>query len=195
MPFSATLTVFGIIFAQTFTAGWILNKILPGRAATLLMEIPPLRIPKPLPVFKMAFVKTFHFMKEAVPVFMLASLVVFIVERMGGLAKLEMLASPLVHDFMGLPEKSVQVFIKTVIRRESGAAELLHIKSSYTNVQMVLNLLIMAFLLPCINAAIVVIKERGTATAAVMLSSVMLYALLLGGALHFLFLWLGITFS
>ena len=195
MPFSATLTVFGIIFAQTFTAGWILNKILPGRAATLLMEIPPLRIPKPLPVFKMAFVKTFHFMKEAVPVFILASLVVFIVERMGGLAKLEMLASPLVHDFMGLPEKSVQVFIKTVIRRESGAAELLHIKSSYTNVQMVLNLLIMAFLLPCINAAIVVIKERGTATAAVMLSSVMLYALLLGGALHFLFLWLGITFS
>ena len=195
MPFSATLTVFGIIFAQTFTAGWLLNKLLPGRAASLLMEIPPLRIPKPLPVFKMAFVKTIHFMKEAVPIFILASLVVFLFDRMGGLARLEMLASPLVHDFMGLPDKSVQVFIKTVIRRESGAAELLHLKSAYTNVQLVLNLLIMAFLLPCINAAIVVIKERGAATAAVMLSSVMVYAMVLGGALHFLFLWLGITFS
>ena len=128
MPFSATLTVFGIIFAQTFTAGWILDKLLPGRASALLMEIPPLRIPKPLPVFKMAFVKTFHFMKEAVPIFILASLVVFLFDRMGGLVKLEMLASPLVHDFMGLPDKSVQVFIKTVIRRESGAAELLHLK-------------------------------------------------------------------
>ena len=30
MPFSATLTVFGIIFAQTFTAGWLLNKIAAG---------------------------------------------------------------------------------------------------------------------------------------------------------------------
>jgi len=195
MPFSATLTVFGIIFAQTFTAGWILDKLLPGRASALLMEIPPLRIPKPLPVFRMAFVKTFHFMKEAVPIFILASLVVFIFDRMGGLVKLEMLASPLVHDFMGLPDKSVQVFIKTIIRRESGAAELLHLKDAYTNTQMVLNLLIMAFLLPCINAAIVVIKERGAATAAAMLSAVMLYAMLLGGALHFLFLWLGVTFS
>jgi len=195
MPFSATLTVFGIIFAQTFTAGWILNKLLPGRASALLMEIPPFRIPKPLPVFKMALVKTYHFMKEAVPIFMLASLVIFLFDRMGGLVKLEMLASPLVHDFMGLPDKSVQVFIKTVIRRESGAAELLHIKSEYTNVQMVLNLLIMAFLLPCVNAAIVVIKERGAATATVMLSAIMLYAMVLGGALHFLFLWLGITFN
>ena len=53
-------------------------------------------------------------------------------------------------------------------------------KSAYTNVQLVLNLLIMAFLLPCINAAIVVIKERGAATAAVMLSAVMVYAMALG---------------
>ena len=195
MPFSATLTVFGILLAQTFASGWLLNKLLPGRAAGLLMEIPPLRIPKPLPVFKMAFVKTFHFIKEAVPVFILASLVVFIFERMGGLARLEILSMPLVHDFMGLPEKSVQVFIKTLIRRESGAAELMHVKNAYTNVQLVINLLVMAIMLPCINSAIVTIKERGATTAAVMMSAVMLYALVLGGALHFLFLYLGITFS
>ena len=195
MPFSATLTVFGILLAQTFASGWLLNKLLPGRAAGLLMEIPPLRIPKPLPVFKMAFVKTFHFIKEAVPVFILASLVVFIFERMGGLARLEILSMPLVHDVMGLPEKSVQVFIKTIIRRESGAAELMHVKSAYTNVQLVINLLVMAIMLPCINSAIVTIKERGATTAAVMMSAVMLYALVLGGALHFLFLYLGITFS
>jgi ferrous iron transport protein B len=195
MPFSATLTVFGIIFAQTFIAGLLLNRLLPGRSASLLMEIPPLRIPKPLPVIKMACVKTFHFMKEALPVFMLASVVVFLFDRMGGLARLELLASPLVHDFMGLPDKSVQVFIKTSIRRESGATELMHLKDIYTNVQMVINLLVMAFLLPCINAAIVVIKERGLAPAVAMIGSVMLYAVLVGGALHWIFNTLGITFT
>jgi ferrous iron transport protein B len=102
---------------------------------------------------------------------------------------------PLVHDIMGLPEKSVQVFIKTLIRRESGAAELMHVKNAYTNVQLVINLLVMAIMLPCINSAIVTIKERGATTAAVMMSAVMLYALILGGVLHFLFLYLGITFS
>jgi len=195
MPISATLTVFGIIFAQTFAVGWLLNKLMPGRPAALLMEIPPLRIPKPLPVFKMAGIKTYHFMKEALPVFILASMVVFIIARLGGLTRLEILAAPLVHDFMGLPDKSVQVFIKTIIRRESGATELMHLKSTYTNVQLVINLLIMTFLLPCINAAIVVIKERGAATAAVMMSAVMVYSMMLGGALHYLFNRLGITFS
>jgi len=195
MPFSATLTVFGIIFAQTFSAGWLLNRLLPGRSASLLMEIPPLRVPKPVPVIKMAVVKTYHFMKEAIPIFMLASVVVFIFDRLGGLARLEMMASPFVHDFMGLPDKSVQVFIKTVIRRESGATELMHLREAYTNVQMVINLLIMTFLLPCLNAAIVVIKERGAATGAAMLVSVMAYAIILGGVLHWLFLWLGITFA
>jgi ferrous iron transport protein B len=195
MPFSATLTVFGIIFLQTFAAGWLLNKILPGHATSLLMEIPPFRVPKPLPVVRMAVVKTYHFMKEAVPVFILASVIVFFFDRMGGLVRLERLASPFVHDFMGLPDKSVQVFIKTVIRRESGAAELLHLKSAYTNVQLVINLLIMTFLLPCMNATIVVIKERGAVAAAAMLSAVMVYAMLVGGALHFLFLRLGVTFN
>jgi len=134
-------------------------------------------------------------MKEALPVFILASMVVFIIARLGGLTRLEILAAPLVHDFMGLPDKSVQVFIKTIIRRESGATELMHLKSTYTNVQLVINLLIMTFLLPCINAAIVVIKERGAATAAVMMSAVMVYSMMLGGALHYLFNRLGITFS
>ncbi len=195
MPVSATLTVFGIIFVQTFAVGWLLNRMLPGRPAGLLMEIPPLRIPRALPLLKMAILKTFHFMKEAIPVFMLAALVVFLFERAGGLARLEMLAGPLVHDILGLPEKSVQVFIKTIIRRESGAAELMHLKDAYTNQQLVINLLVMTFLLPCLNSAIVVVKERGAATAAVMLSGVMIYSMALGSVLHFLFIWLGITFS
>lgn len=195
MPFSATLTVFGIIFAQTFTAGWLLNRLLPGRSAALLMEIPPFRVPRPLPVVKMAVIKTYHFMKEAIPIFMLASMVVFVFERLGGLARFEAAAGPFLHDFMGLPDKSVQVFIKTVIRRESGATELMHLRDAYTNVQMVINLLIMTFLLPCINAAIVVVKERGAATAAAMICTVMVYAVILGGALHWLFVRLGITFA
>ena len=195
MPFSATLTIFGIIFTQTFVAGFVANKIIPGQGSPLIFEIPPMRLPKPTQVIKSASHKTYFFIKEAVPVFIYASLFVFLFERLGGLEIVEDLFRPVIHNFMGLPEKSVQVFIKTIIRRESGATELEHLRGIYTNLQLVVNLLIMTFLTPCINAILVLIKERGQKTAFLIIGTVVVYAILMGSLVNFICLALGITFT
>jgi ferrous iron transport protein B len=195
MPFSATLTVFGIIFLQTFIAGYLANKIIPGQGSPLIFEIPPMRFPKPLQVITAASRKTYFFMKEAVPVFIYASLIVFLFERAGGLEVMENITRPLINNLMGLPEKSVQVFIKTIIRRESGAAELEHLSSVYTNLQLVVNLLVMTFLTPCINAIMVLFKERGNKTGTVIVFSVLIYAVLMGTLVNHTCRALGITFT
>jgi ferrous iron transport protein B len=195
MPFSATLTVFGIIFVQTFIAGFIANKIIPGQGTPLIFEIPPMRFPKPVQVFKSAIRKTYFFMKEAVPVFVYTALFVFLFERIGGLEILENILRPLTNNLMGLPEKSVQVFIKTIIRRESGAAELEHLNNVYTNLQLVINLLVMTFLTPCINAIMVLFKERGKKTALIIVSTVLVYAILMGSMVNHICRTLGITFT
>jgi ferrous iron transport protein B len=195
MPFYTTLAVFGFLATQTFVAGIVLNRILPGYRSPFLMEIPPLRIPKLLQVLRISVRKTFFFMKEAVPIFIFASLVVFLFNRLGGLAMLEKVSRPMVTGFMGLPEKSIQVFIKTIIRRESGATELEHLHGIYTNLQMVVNLLVMTFLSPCLNATLVMFKERGFKTSLLMISSVFVYALLAGAAVNHVCRLLGITFT
>jgi ferrous iron transport protein B len=195
MPFSATLTIFGIIFAQTFIAGFMANKILPGQGSPLIFEIPPMRLPKPKQVIKSAAHKTYFFIKEAIPIFVYASLFVFLFERIGGLEIAEKLLHPLTNNLMGLPEKSVQVFIKTIIRRESGATELEHLSGIYTNLQLVVNLLIMTFLTPCINAIIVLFKERGKKTAVLIIVTVIIYAILMGSLVNHVCLALGITFT
>jgi ferrous iron transport protein B len=195
MPFSATLTIFGIIFIQTFIAGFVANKILPGQGSPLIFEVPPIRLPKPSQVIYSAAHKTYFFIKEAIPVFIFASLIVFMFERIGGLDFIEHLSRPLIHDIMGLPEKSVQVFIKTIIRREAGATELEHLRSVYTNLQLVVNLLIMTFLTPCINAIIVLLKERGRKTGVLIITSVIIYAILIGSLVNHICLALGVTFS
>ena len=195
MPFSATLTIFGILFVQTFIAGFVANKILPGQGSPLIFEIPPIRFPKPTQVIKTAANKTYFFIKEAIPVFIFASLLVFLFERIGGLDILERLSRPLIHNLMGLPEKSVQVFIKTLIRREAGATELEHLKGVYTNLQLVVNLLIMTFLTPCINAIMVLFKERGKRTGALILATVIIYAILMASLVNHICLAMGITFS
>ena len=195
MPISATITIFGIIAAQILIGGLIANKFISGTYSPLLMEIPPLRLPKPATVIKRSAIRTLHFMREAIPIFILASMTVFLFDRIGGLALLEVLLSPLINDLMGLPNQSVQVFMKTIIRRESGATEIENLKESYTNLQLVVNLLVMTFLIPCLNAIIVMGKERGLKTTGIIISAVVVYATLVGTLVNHICLFFGITFT
>ena len=195
MPFSASLTVYGLIFLQICLAGYLADKILPGERSPMLLEIPVMRIPKPIAVIKMSVAKTYFFMKEALPVFIFASLAVFIFQRLGGLEIIEKALGPIISEVLGLPEKSIQVFIKTIIRRESGALELQHLSGAYTNLQLVVSLLIMVFIAPCINATIVLFKERGGQAATIIMISVYLYAIVLGSLVDHACKLLGITFT
>lgn len=195
MPISASIVVFGVIGSQVLIAGYLANKILPGSRSPLFLEIPPMRLPKPLPVLKMAVAKTWFFMLEALPIFIVASMGVFLFERIGGLKLLEHTLGPMIHYVMGLPEKSVQVFIKTMIRRESGATELEHLSLIYTNLQLVVNLLVMTFVAPCINSFIVLFKERGATVGLGINVAVFLYAILLGSIVNHVCLMFGVTFN
>jgi len=195
MPVSASITVFGIIFSQVMVAGWLANRLLPGSRSPLFLEIPPMRLPKPWAVLRMAVAKTWFFMLEALPVFIVASAGVFLFERAGGLRLLEHTLGPVIHHVMGLPEKSVQVFIKTMIRRESGATELEHLHQIYTNLQLVVNLLVMTFVAPCINSFIVLFKERGMKVGLAINVTVFLYAILLGSIVNHLCLAFGVSFT
>nr|MBF0221387.1 ferrous iron transporter B [Desulfobulbaceae bacterium] len=195
MPASAAFTVFGLILLQILIAGFLANKFLRGRRTPLLLEIPPMRIPKLQAVVKMSAIKSLFFMKEAVPVFIYASVAVFIFQRIGGLEMLENTFGPIIGRVMGLPEQSIQVFIKTMIRRESGAVELQHLSSTYTNLQLVVNLLVMTFIAPCINAIIVLFKERGGRAASTIMVAVVAYAIVLGSIVNHFCLVVGITFT
>ncbi|SPD72662.1 Magnetosome protein [uncultured Desulfobacterium sp.] len=195
MPISAFLTVFGLLFIQAFVAGFLANKIIRGDRTMLIMEIPAMRRPRVMQIIKKAVFKTYFFMKEAIPFFMLASLLVFLFERVGGLVFLERIGRPVISDFMGLPEKSVQVFIKTIIRRESGATEIQHLSNVYNNLQLVVNLLVMTILMPCMNSTIILFKERGARVAVTIIGIVMVYAVILGSIVYHFCHYFNITFS
>jgi ferrous iron transport protein B len=195
MPAAAALTVFGVIVSQTLLAGALASRLLQGQAADFIMEIPPMRAPRLASVTLRTLRQTFHFMKEALPLFLLASLVVFVVDRAGGLEALERGAHPVVNGLLGLPDDAVRVFVKTLIRRESGAAELELARGGFDNVQLVVTLLVMSFLMPCVNSAMVLVKERGLPAAAAMIGVVCVYAVGVGAALNAVCRALGVTFA
>jgi ferrous iron transport protein B len=195
MSWTASATLFGIIGSQILLAGYIAAKIIPGKLPDLIMEIPQMRIPRPAIVIRKTWRRTWEFMREAVPIFLAASFVVFLIDRVGGLTALEEAARPFIHGILGLPDEYVQVFIKTAIRRENGATELKHIRGSFDNVQLVVAMLVMTFLVPCINATIVIIKERGIKVSVVMLLAVAIWAITAGGLLNWACRSFGVTFS
>lgn len=195
LPWTATAVVFGVILSQTLLAGFAASRILPGALPDLILEIPRMRIPRPRVVLGKTLRNTYQFMAEAVPVFLLASFVVFLFDRVGGLEVVERLSRPLMQGVLGLPGDAVQVFIKTAIRRESGATELNMLRDHYDGVQLVVTLLVMTFLVPCINSIIVIVKERGVKTTAAILTTVVVWAVSLGAAVNWICRGLGVTFG
>lgn len=195
MPVSATLTVFGVLLVQVIVAGMLANKLVPGLSPDFIMVMPPMRWPRLGHVLRQTVGQTYEFMKEALPLFLLASLVLFVFDQIGGLALLEEGTRPLTQGLLGLPDQAVQVFIKTMIRRENGAAELARVEDSFTNLQLVVTLVVMALILPCVNSFIVLIKERGVKIALIIVGIIMIYAIVVGAALSQFCLLMGIDFT
>jgi len=195
LPISATVTVFGIIGLQVLLAGTLASKLMPGRGTDFIMELPPMRLPRPARVMRLTLRQTFLFMREAVPYFVLATFGLFVFNKIGGLTLLKEITSPFMEGLLGLPDATVQVFIKTFIRRENGATELDHLRGRFSNLQLVVTLLIMTFMAPCVNAVLVLYKERGAAVGTIILAGVSAYAVAVGAVVNHICSFLGITFT
>jgi ferrous iron transport protein B len=195
MPWYASAFVLGFILLQTIIVGVLADKLIPGGHAELMLELPPMRTPGLRSILVTTWRRTWAFMKEATPLFLLAAFLVFIFDYVGGLRLLEDATRPLMNGLLGLPESSVRVFMKTIVRRETGAVELDLLRADFSNLQLVVALLTMTLLIPCVNSMVVLFKERGFRVAGGILAGVFVYALLAGGLVNHLCRALGITFG
>ncbi len=195
MPLSAGLGVFAILGLQVALAGMAADRALHGRISDFIMELPALRVPDPWRVLTHTVRETWSFMREAVPWFLAASLLLFTADRLGGLDLLESVARPVTAGLLGLPDEAVQVFIKTLIRRENGATELDLVRAGFTNLQVVVTMLMMVLLTPCVNAVLVLYKEQGVRDATLLILAVTGWALTVGAIVFHGCRLLGITFA
>jgi len=89
LPWTASVVVFGVIASQTLLAGYGAARLLPGDLPDLILEIPRMRVPRPRVILVKTWRRTWHFMAEAMPIFLVASFVVFVIDRAGGLDVVE----------------------------------------------------------------------------------------------------------
>ncbi len=175
-----------IIFGVILLVGFLAGKLIPGECASFILELPPLRWPQ----LKNILIKTLSriewYLQEAVPLFILGTLILFALDKSGAMSSLERWARPLVVNWLGLPVESTSSFIIGFLRRDYGAAGFFALaqKGLLTHNQILVALVTITLFVPCIANFFVIIKERGWKTALAIVGVVIFIALLMGGLVN-----------
>jgi ferrous iron transport protein B len=166
------LLIFGLL-------GVALDRVLPGSSTDLLIDLPPLRLPRPRNVLLKTYHKTWMFLKEVTLYFVAGALLLSLLQVTGALVALQGLLTPLTVGWLRLPAAASNAFIMGFVRRDFGAAGLYDLGLS--SVQILAALVTITLFVPCIASVLIIMKERGRLfTAAVWFGSVGL-AFFVGG--------------
>lgn len=158
---NAWLVYCAVLFSVLIGLGTLLNKMLPGRSSSLILDLPPVRIPNFKNIARKTWVRTMVFLKEAAPLFILGSLLVAILEATHLLKAMEMGLGPAIKMVLHLPYETAQVFIMGLVRRDFGAAGLYLMAGRLTPAQLLTCLMVITLFVPCFASATVIWKERG----------------------------------
>jgi ferrous iron transport protein B len=176
----------GCLIFVLMIAGAIASKIVPGEKPDFFVELPPLRIPTMTNIIMKTLSRIEWYLKEAVPLFVLGTLVLFALDKMRLLGWLEDVASPVVVSFLGLPHQTTQAFIMGFLRRDYGAAGMFAMarQGLLSENQVIVGLVTLTLFVPCLANFFMIAKERGLRTAVLMMALITPFALLIGGVLN-----------
>jgi ferrous iron transport protein B len=177
----------GSVVATLFIVGYLASKLIPGGSFDFIMELPPIRMPKLSNILVKTVSRIEWYLKEAVPLFILGTIVLFTLNITGLLVGIEKLASPLIVGVLGLPVQATQAFLIGFLRRDYGAAGLFAIAGAglMDTTQVVVSMVTITLFVPCIANLFIIIKERGWKVAFGMVAFIFPTAFIVGGLLNF----------
>lgn len=184
----ATLIWLGFVLGSMLGVGYLASRVLPGDKSPFVLEIPPFRIPSVKNLGIKTIARLEWYIKEAVPMFVVATLFLFVLDKTGILTMIERWGEPIVVYLLGLPKEASEAFLIGFLRRDYGAAELYNLgqKNLLSPVQVVVSLVTMTLFVPCFAQFLVNIKERGLKSAIVISIFVFGFAFAAGGLLNFI---------
>lgn len=189
----AALIWSGVILAILLLVGWLAARLMPGERAPLVVELPPLR----LPVLSNVLIKTAArlewYVKEAVPLFLAGTLLLFLLDWFHLLPALIKATEPVITGWLGLPPEAAAAFLLGLMRRDFAATGLFDMQSHglLDPVQTVVSIVTITLFIPCIASLFMMVKERGSKMATAAALFIFPFAILVGGLLQKLLVFLG----
>lgn len=176
-----SLGYIGAIFVVFVAVGTALSRLIPGAPTDLLIDLPPLRVPRAANVFRKTGVKVYHFMKEVTVFFLAGALLISVLDVTGGLDWVQKVSEPLIVSWLHLPAEAATAFVMGFVRRDFGATGFFLM--DLTSLQLLVGMVTITLFVPCIASVMVIMKERGWAYLASLLAASIGVAFLAGGLL------------
>ena len=182
--------VFLALVIGYFSVGFILNKIWPGESPEILMDVPPYRRPTVGNIVRKMWSRTSHFLKVAIPFFLLGCVIIAILHITGGIDILGNTLSPVFGAFE-LPKETVAPLVAGFLRKDLAIGLLSGIQ--LTHWQMFTSVVLLSIYFPCLATFALMIKEQDwkeiPATLGILFATVLIY----GGVLRLIGMGLGVA--
>ena len=142
--------------------GVLAGKLLPGEAPMFYMELPPMRLPQLSNVLTKTYTRMQWYFLEILPLFVFASVLMWLGKITGGMEKLVNAMTPLMQG-IGLPKEAAIAFIFGFFRRDYGAAGLYDLQSKglLDGRQLTVAAVTLTLFIPCVAQFLMMLKERG----------------------------------
>jgi ferrous iron transport protein B len=181
----AVLLWAGVVLGTMVFVGYGASKVLPGEEGAFVLEIPPMRVPQLKNILMKTLARVEWYLREAVPLFILATFILFLLDKLELLSLIQRLGRPVVVSWLGLPERATEAFLVGFLRRDYGAAGLYSLARDglMDSHQILVSLVTITLFVPCVANLLIIAKERGWRTALVMLGVIFPVAFAVGGIL------------
>lgn len=175
----------GVVALVFFLIGYLASRVLPGERPLFYMDVPPLRWPKLSNILSKTYTRVEWYFKEILPIFVLASILIWAGKITGLFDLITRSLRPLVQA-IGLPDETAPVFLYGFFRRDFGAAGLFDLAKGggLSEVQLVVATVTLTLFIPCIAQLSITIKERGLKTGLAMVAFIFPFAFLVGFLLN-----------
>lgn len=186
---AGTLIWLGVTVGTIFIVGFLASKLVPGKTGDFILEIPPVRMPKLTNILIKVLARTEWYLKEAVPLFIVGTLMLYVLDSIHMLVRLQKIMAPLVVGALGLPAQASNAFLIGFLRRDYGAAGLFAMEKAHlmSPNQTVIALTVITLFIPCVANFIVMLKERGNKTGLTIAGFVLFYSFAIGAVMNIVF--------
>ena len=182
----ATLIWGGVVLLILMAVGWLAAQLVPGERTQLLVELPPLRWPEVSNVVLKTLARLEWYIKEVVPLFLIGTAILFLLDKTSVLAAIANLGKPLVSGWLGLPPEVSVFFLMGFLRRDFGAAGLFIMQQQglLNPAQVIIAMVTITLFIPCIATVMIIFKERNWHSTVGIVALVFSLAFLVGGLVY-----------
>jgi len=177
--------VYGTLFIVWIILGFILNHTVKGFSPELLIEIPPYRLPPWRTVLQKLWMRTYGFLREAIPIILGAVLVINVLHILGVFDAIANFTAPVVSGLLGLPKEAVVALVIGFLRKDVALGMLAPL--GLTAEQLVVGSVVLAMFFPCIATFVVLLRELGVVNMLKATGVMVSATLITGGILNLVF--------